>query len=225
MKTIIFNKKNLIILLLLWCGCKPTDEKSISEGTIDFDVEVIDKSSSLSDMLPSKMTVKFKNNKSSVEMSAGMGLFSSSFISDPSLETFTVCLKILNKKLFTTQGKNEIDTENDKYPIEITKTKDTKLIAGYNCTKAHVKPLDPEKPEFDIFYTNEIQLKNPNFATPFHSIDGVLMEYQMKKFGFELRFKAKSVINNDIEDSIFEVPSDYKRITMEEIDELFLGFQ
>lgn len=223
--TLLLNKRNWLILLLLWYSCNPSDEKSISEGTIEYDVEVVDKSSSLSDMLPSKMTVKFKDNKSSVEMSAGMGLFSSSFVSDPQLKTFTVCIKILNKKLFNTQTSKEIEEENNKFPVEVIKTNEKKLIAGYNCSKAHIKPLDPEKPEFDIFYTNEIKLENPNFATPFHAIDGVLLEYQMKKFGFELRFKAKSVTKNDIDDDIFEVPSEYKRITMAEIDELFLGFQ
>ncbi len=225
MKNKLFYCKLTILLLIVLSGCKTTDDKFISEGVIEYDVEVIDKSSSLADMLPSKMTVKFKDNKSSVEMNAGMGLFSSSFISDPELKTFTVCLKILNKKLFNTQDKKEIDTENNKLPIEIINTNETKIIAGYNCTKAHVKPLDPEKPEFDIFYTKELDLKDPNFATPFNKIDGVLMEYQMKKFGFELRFKAKSVLGNEIDESIFQVPSDYKNITMEEIDELFLSFQ
>ena len=56
-------------------------------------------------------------------------------------------------------------------------------------------------------------------------IDGVLMEYQLKKFGLEMRFTAKMVKPEEIEDSTFELPADYKPISQQEMNELFEGLQ
>jgi hypothetical protein len=224
-------KKYLLIFLvclsytLIQTGCGYTDEKFISEGTIEYDVEVIENTSPMADMLPSKMTVQFKDNKSSVEMSAGMGLFSSSFISNPDLKTFTVCLKVLNKKFYTIQNDGEIRKENESFLFDMVPSAETKLIAGYKCNKIHIKPKDSSHPEFDVYYTKDISIKDPNFATPFYMIDGVLMEYQMKKFGFELKFTAKSVVNSHIDDVTFETPADYKNISTAEMNDPFLSLQ
>ena len=88
-----------------------------------------------------------------------------------------------------------------------------------------MKVHDDFDTKFDIFYTTELKIDNPNFATPFHMIDGVLMEYQMKKFGLEMKFTAKSVKKEDIEDSIFELPVEYKAVSLEEMNTLFEQLQ
>jgi GLPGLI family protein len=198
---------------------------SFSEGTIEYTASVVDDSNPMAAMAPSKMTVKFKNNKSVAEMSAGMGLFSTSFISNPENKTLTQLVKLLNKKLALVQNQVEIKKESDAYPVEITLLKETKMLAGYKCNKAHVKVKDDSGTEFDIFYTKELGIANPNFANPFHEIDGVLMEYQMKKFGLEMKFTAKSVKKEDVEDSMFEMPSDYKIVTQDEMNTLMEQIQ
>lgn len=176
-------------------------------------------------MAPTKMTVKFKDNKSSAEMSAGMGLFSTTFISDPASKSMTQLVKLLNKKFSLVQDAEAVKKEVDAYPVEITPSKETKTIAGYKCKKAHVKVLDGNASEFDIYYTKGLNIKNPNFANPYSSVDGVLMEYQMKKFGLEMKFTATSVKNVDVDDDVFELPPDYKPITEKEMNDLFVGLQ
>ncbi|MBL7888532.1 MAG: hypothetical protein JNL24_03205, partial [Bacteroidia bacterium] len=130
-----------------------------------------------------------------------------------------------NKKFSLVQSEAEIKKENEQYAMEIIPTKEMKVIAGYNCKKAHVKLKDEFGTEFDIFYTDELDIKNPNFANPYNMIDGVLMEYQLKKFGLEMRFTAKMVKPEEIEDSTFELPTDYKPISQQEMNELFEGLQ
>ncbi|MCW3072133.1 MAG: hypothetical protein JWO44_2023 [Bacteroidetes bacterium] len=213
------------LYILFVTGCSNSDEKFISEGAIEYDAAVVDQSNPMASLAPNKMTIKFKNNKSSAEMSAGMGLFSTAFISDPETKSMTQLVKLLNKKFSLVQGDAEIQKENGAYPVEITPVKGTKVIAGYNCQKAHVKVNDEYASEFDIYYTKELNIKDPNFANPFYKVDGVLMEYQMKKFGLEMKFTAKTVKNEDIDDATFELPTDYKPITKAAMDELFLGLQ
>jgi len=224
-KPLLLALAGCICFLFSSTGCKHPDEKFISEGEIVYDATVVDQASPMASLAPNKMTVKFKNNKSSAEMSAGMGLFSTTFISDPDNRSMTQLVKLLNKKFSLVQNEAAVRKENSTYPVEITPCKGTKMIAGYKCEKAHVKVNDGMASEFDIYYTKGLNIKNPNFANPFYTIDGVLMEYQMKKFGLEMRFTAKSVKNEDIDDESFELPSDYKPISEKEMNDLFMGLQ
>jgi len=212
--------------ILFAISCGHTDEKFISEGVIEYDAKVVDESNPMASLAPSKMTVKFKNNYSVAEMSAGMGLFATSFISNPEEKKLIQLVKLLNKKFSLVQNEAEITKENSSYPVDVKLVEGTKVIAGYNCKKAHVTLTDEYGVnEFDVFYTTELDIKNPNFANPYSMIDGVLMEYQLKKFGLEMRFTAKIVKNEGVDDISFELPSDYKKISQEEMNELFLGLQ
>lgn len=216
----------LILCIFLLAGCKHVDDKFISEGRIEYDVVVVnDEGSAMANMIPNKMTIKFKNNKSSATMSAGMGLFATSFISNPETGTHTICMKLLNKKLVAVQNSFDIERENNEFAYDLVPTKETKLIAGYTCLKVHVKPKREDQKEFDIYYTKELDFTNPNFANPFYKIDGVLMEYQIKKMGFELRFTATSVTKEDIEDDNFSYTADHKKITNKEMNDIFKDLQ
>jgi hypothetical protein len=216
----------IALCILLVTGCKHKEEKFISEGRIEYDVVVVDdKGSGMASMIPHKMTIKFKNNKSCATMTAGMGLFATSFISDPETETHTICMKLLNKKMVTVQNAFDIERENTASSYDLIPTKETKIIAGYNCLKVHIKPRTNDQKEFDIYYTKELDFKNANFANPFHQLDGVLMEYQIKKMGFELRFTATAVINEDVEDDNFTYTSDHKKISGKEMNDIFKDLQ
>lgn len=210
------------VLVFTRCG-EPTDEKFISEGIIEYDAAVVDMSNPMANMAPTKMSLKFKEDKCLLEMSAGMGLFSTSFISNPEEQSLTQLVKLLNKKFALVQKPEGIKAENEGYPLELIPTNETKVIAGYTCTKVHVKVKNDAADEFDVYYTKDLNIKNPNFANPYSSIDGVLMEYQMKKFGLEMRFTAKAVMKKEIDDESFKLNKDYKLISQEEMDELFLG--
>lgn len=213
------------LYILAFTGCSNTNEKFISEGSIEYDATCVDQSNSMASMAPSKMTIKFKNNKSCAEMSAGMGLFSTSFISDPETKSMIQLVKLLNKKFSLVEHEADIKKENALYPVEITPVKGTKVIAGYNCKKAHVKVNDENASEFDVYYTEDLNIKDPNFANPYCKIDGVLMEYQLKKFGLEMKFTAKTVKPEEIDDATFELPAEYKAISKAEMDNFFLSLQ
>jgi len=225
MKKILIVSLAGLLLILLWTSCKHTDEKFISEGSIEYTAAVCDQTNSMASMAPSKMTIKFKNNKSCVQMNAGMGLFTTSFISNPETKSLLQLVKLLNKKFWLSQDSIQIKKENDSYNIEIKPANGKKIIAGYNCQQAIVHFKDDSEPDFEIYYTKELDIHNPNFANPFSSIDGVLMGYKMKKFGLEMKFVAKSVTKENIDAAEFEVPKEYKKISQKEMDELFAGLQ
>jgi hypothetical protein len=214
-----------ILFLTLLSACGQDDAKFVSEGVVEYSAVAVDKSNPMATMAPNKMFIKFKDDKSSLEMSAGMGLFSTSFISDPETKTFTQLVKLLNKKFSLVQAESDYKKNNDSYPIEIIPTKETKIIAGYKCSKVHIKLKKVPFNEFDVFYTKELNIKNPNFANPFYMIDGVMMEFQMEKFGMEMKFTATSVKKEIVEDATFEMPADYKPISESEMDNMFKNLQ
>ena len=175
---------------------------------------------------PDKMTVKFKKNKSYAELVAGMGLFETSFINDEPDKKITQMVRMLNKKWAYIADTTAVNKElSHDVQFDIILTKETKMIAGYKCKKAIAKARDGKTPDVDLYYTNDIKLEDPNWATPFKSIDGVLMEYRISKYGFYMEFTAQMVEPGKIEDDVFKLPPDYKMISKQQIDELYKGFQ
>ena len=208
------------LLFLISCG-PPVDEGFISQGIINFDAEVLNTDSPMASMAPSTMVYKFKDNKSSVEMSAGMGLLKTSFISDPEKITFTQLVKLMDNKYSNVLDNDGIKKENELFNLEITPTNETKMIAGYKCKKANVHYKGGDPADYDVYYTNGLNIKNANFASPYFTLDGVLMEFKIKKFGLEIKFTATSVQKEEIENTTFDTPNEYKKISPEEMVDLF----
>jgi GLPGLI family protein len=219
----LFVVSGFIAALAFWGCSENTASKNITEGMIEFKAVPVDKNSSMAMMAPDKMTVKFKDNYSLAEMNAGMGALTMSFISDPKKNEFVNLVSFLGKhacvmNLETTKRVNHyLPAYTVEYPKEV------KQIAGYECHKAILKFAD-KSPEKVVWFTKEISIKNPNWSNPYYQIDGVLMDYELKKYGLELHFTATTVAKATIDQSIFTCPSDYKQIAPEELDKMFQGF-
>ncbi|MEO6883879.1 MAG: hypothetical protein ABI199_07625 [Bacteroidia bacterium] len=215
-----------ISFLIILSSCRHSNDTFFSEGVIEYAATPVDQNNSMASLAPNKMTVEFKNNKSCAELSAGMGLFKMSIISDPKTMSVINLVKLVTKQFVHVSDSVEIKTEMGKSPqFIITETNETKLIAGYKCKRAIVSFADKKQPDFVVYYTNDIDIVKPNWDNPFHEIDGVLMEYQLKRYGLELKFTATSVTKKDIDDKDFEIPKGYKTMSAKEMDQLFQSLQ
>jgi GLPGLI family protein len=226
MKKSISLALSILVVSFFFDSCSnPTNPKFISEGIIEYKATPVDPNNSMAALAPSKMLVKFKDNFSEAEMTAGMGLFATSFISDPGKKQFIHLVKLINQKFALVMAGDSVkkDVDADPKPI-IELLSDTRIIAGYNCKKAKISYADKSIPGFDVWYTKELNIQNPNWSNPFHDIDGVLLEYQLKRYGLELRFTCTSVSKAAVDESLFELPSDYKIITKKEMNKKFEGF-
>ncbi len=214
-------------LAYVFTGCKHSlFHGGISEGTIEYKIVVLDSANPMAKMAPDKMTVKFKNNVSYAELIAGMGLFETSFINDEPNKKITQMVRMLNKKwayIADTAAVNKELTHDIQFTV--TETSETKVIAGYTCKKAIGKANDGKAPDVELYYTEDIKQEDPNWATPFNSIHGVLMQYRIAKYGFYMEFTADKVEPDKIDDNVFKLPGDYKMITKQQIDDLYKGFQ
>ena len=215
----------IVLLSFLASSCKYANPKYINEGVIEYDAKPVDENNPMAGYAPSKMTVKFKKNMLAAEMSVMGGIFTTTFIFNPTKKTLTQLVKMLDLKQACIEDEAAILKENKDYQLVFEETSEKKEIAGYSCKKVIATMPDDPTVKFDVYYTDELNVSNPNENTPYSQLKGMLMQYRLKKLGLELEFTAKGVTKEKIADTDFELPAYYKVITLKEMDEFFKSIQ
>ncbi len=228
-----FRKNNMrtglsrVICFLLTASllqaCSGIFKKDLKEGVIEFKSEAVDAKEHASMTVPDKMTVKFKNDFSAAELEAGLGFAKMKFISDPVKKEFRSQVFFFEKKQ-STMNLEELKKTNyylPDYDVEYGNKK--KEIAGYTCKNATIKFKDGT-PSYEVWFTKDIGIKNPNWSNAYYKLDGVLMDYRLKKYGLELHFTAISVSEATIDDSYFTIPAEYEPVKNSELEKMFEGF-
>ncbi len=149
-----------------------------------------------------------------------MGIFNTSFISDPHKKTLSQLVKFMDMKNACIQTENDLAADKD-YTLNFESSKDTKVIAGYTCKKVVATLANNPAESFDVYYTEEINADSINYLGPYRAIKGMLMDYRLKKLGLEMHFTATSVKKEEVPDNVFEVPAYYKIVTRDEMDKVF----
>ena len=164
------------------------------------------------------LIVSFKDDKILFEMLSPIGNSGILNLSNPKKDIYDTYFSLFTLKYYYAAKKGEM------YPgfeamagMEVHKTEKTAVICGFNCKNAEVTfPSDRAK-IYDVWYTNEINVKNPNACSPFYEIDGVLMSFFFLIGHYELRFNAETVYKKDIPDEIFERREKFVRVSREDI--------
>ncbi|TAL63359.1 MAG: hypothetical protein EPN85_00250 [Bacteroidetes bacterium] len=197
--------------------------KDISEGVIEYDITYpkLDPNSMMVSGMPSKAYLRFKGNNMSNDMSGMMGLISITYISNHQSRVVEQRLTLINKKYASEISADDLKRLNDSYLSSVEDGGGSAEIAGYKCKEAIVKLMDGE--QVKIYYTNDIGIENPNWSNPYSKIDGVLMEFQMERYGVVMHLRAKSVLAQKVEDEAFQIPADsteYKKIIFSELEKI-----
>lgn len=214
------SKLYIIIFLssLILTSCR--DDVSLKkEGVIHYELIYLDgeNSSPIITFLPNDMTYAFKAGKTIQKVEGWGGVFKMTGISNSKTDSVIALMKILGEKK---KYKCRIGEDSFGYaPLNNLKYEylnEEKNIAGYKCKKviAHHENID-----YDLYYTDEISIQNPNWNTPYKEINGVLMEYQISMFGIKTKITAKEVEFKEVKDSEFKIPEDYKSVNQNEIKE------
>ena len=206
------------------CSESACTENNLTEGLIEYNAEVVDQNHPMAGLAPSTATVKFKKNKVQLEMST-MGIFNTTFISNPAQKTLTQMVKFMDLKNACIQRECDLVDENKNYELNFIETKEIKKIAGYNCKKVKVDMVNNPGVSFDVYYTTELGMDSINNIGPYKKIKGMLMQYRLKKLGLEMCFTATSVKKEEIKEDVFEVPAYYKIVTRTEMEKLFADLQ
>ena len=190
------------------------------EGVITYKLEYLEQND-ITTLLPTEMTVTFKNDNMHQKVVGWSNIFSLEGIRNMKEKSCSALFKVLGKRfVYTKKELGQVVFGYDPYNgMKLVETNETKKIAGFDCKKVKVEFPDKSYEDFEIYYTDKIKLDKPNWNNPFYQINGVLMEYQIEMFGIKTKITADTVQFIKVEDSEFEVPVDYKQVTKEELEE------
>ena len=228
------RKRLIFILLLVLIGAgaflyfykdgelfkKILGGKNVSEGVIEYNITYpkLDPNNMMVSGLPNKAYLRFKNNNTVNDMSGMMGLISITYIAKQD-KSVAQTLTLINKKYVSDISADDLTHLNDSYLDKIVQGKNTQNIAGFNCKEAIVSLKNGET--IHVYYTNDIGITDPNWSNPYSKIDGVLMEFEMERYGVAMHLKAMTVVAQKIEDNAFDVSeSDYKKIPFNKLEKI-----
>lgn len=216
---------SLISSIILFSGCREKAKKTtpvVSEGVVNYSISYTPeiKAKSFSFFLPEKMHYYFQPGNERISFRGDMGIYSLDFISNHGTNNSSTLLKIINKKMYVPPS------ESDKLFIfqqlkegEVSLHKDTvRTILDYEARKATIK-LKNGQSEIVVWYTPEIAIPTTNKNTPFSGIPGVMLEFSISYRDVLFYMKPESIVGDTLPETVFQVPPDYQRTSIEEIEQ------
>jgi hypothetical protein len=201
-------------------------QQKIQEGLIEFDITFLDLSPEMKQaeaMLPKKVSMYFKNENSRTEMPSGMG--NTITINNSQKKEFYLLMDMMGQKTAIKQTEAEMKKQQEKSnikDIKVEEINETKIIAGYKCKKAKLTYVLNGKTEtVECFYTPDLPLlAQGNTAPGFDKIKGLMMEYSMNMGGIKAKIVATKVSAQKVNDTFFDIPSNYTLRTMQELESM-----
>lgn len=216
----------LPVALLLWMSActEPLREDQISEGVVEYKVTYLENRMSKNiptNLLPGKVILKFKEDKSVMEIDGFMGLFSLRIITDHRKGASTSMLKVIDKQLYHEGTSKDGMYLFKGFPgMEIELRTGRKEIAEMNCKRGRIHFPEAEDESFPFYYTEDIVIKNPNAGNPYEEVQGVLMQFQMNLNKLRMDLTAIKVEGKEISDDEFVVPDAYMRVSKQDLEDI-----
>lgn len=209
-----------VIIAITGFSCKEKGKIHIDEGEIHYSIEYMDNSTIIpKDFMPQNLIVYFKDDKILFEIAAPFGNAGIFNLANPDEGIYDTYLSLLTLRYAYASEAGEIHPGFEAMKgMEVNKTSRTTIICGFNCKNAQITFPADRNIVYDIWYTDEINVKNSNASTPFHEIDGILMSFYFFLGPAELHFTAESVYKKEISDKVFERRDNYVHVSKDEIN-------
>ncbi|MEE4214551.1 MAG: hypothetical protein V2I34_05760 [Bacteroidales bacterium] len=221
MRYTVISLYSLLVILTGLCGCKETNLRSFEEGEIHYKIIFHDRNAILPDeLMPNSMIVKFKDDKTLMEISSPVGNNGVFIITEPEKNQSKTFLKVLGMSYYYEGTAGEIPPGIDPMKgMSVEFTGKVSSILDLKCNKAIIRI--PEKDfTYDIWYTEELKITRPNDSTPFKEIDGVLMNFFFLMGDIMVEFQAEGIYERPIPDKVFDRGDDFRRIDRSSMDRL-----
>lgn len=208
-------------LSMFGCAEQEGFHENMSEGIIEYNVSYpsLDSNNIMLEMLPTKMVMKFKKDRYKSELQTAAGIIEMSVIVDASE------YKMYNLvKLFSDKYVLELDRSGARHmtsvlpPFRMEKLDEERVIAEANCNKLLLDFGTAKEESYIFYYTDQIDLKEPNWCTPFDEVQGVLLDYRIENYDMDMRLTAERIISTKIDDKEFEIDESYERLTPKEFE-------
>jgi hypothetical protein len=211
---------SVIIIAFVVFSCSSPGGKSIHQGEIHYDVQYEGHVTLMpKDLMPKNLVVLFKDDNIVYELVSPFGNSGIINLSNPSKDIYDTYLSLFTIRYFYPSKPGELYPGFEAmHGMEVTKTAKSAVLCGFNCKNAEVTfPFDRSK-IYNIWYTDEIPVRNPNASTPFNQIDGVLLSFFFFIGRSEFHFEAQNVYRKDIPDETFDRKAKFKQVSKNDIN-------
>lgn len=181
----------LILGLTISCS-KNVPEGVYEHGRLEYKITYLNENNGGFDpsFLPKKMILEFNSQFCTNTIDGFMGMFRLANITYFKKKKSVTHLKVLDKNYLFLGGRNELMCCFDVFEgMKITKDTATKLIAGMQSHHA-IAYIPTYNQTFDIYYSYDIKLDDPNITNPYSDVDGVLMDFVLYMGPYKMRFEA-----------------------------------
>ena len=195
-------KLNLLSLLAIILAACNSENKGISEGKLHYKIDYPQLKSQffIYQILPKDLCVSFKNNQLKAHIEKA-GIENTMYINNDS-KTINCFFK--GDKSYYSEIKNLRNplwsSENHAYQIELSDQRDT--LAGLNiCLAIATDTITNRK--IQIWYTTDLEIKDPNWYSSYKDVPGVLVKYSMTRFDVEMevslvKFEAAKIKKSEV---------------------------
>ncbi len=143
-------------------------------------------------------------------------LFSSVTIYDSKKGSGVILKEVNGQKLLIRMNEENWNQKNKRFlNLNYAKTNESKTIAGYACVGAAAST--PDGFEITVFYTRDLVPENKSYDPAFKNLDGLPLEYELKKGSLNIKYTLASINLNPVPASKFDIPTGgYRELTYEE---------
>ncbi len=206
-------KHKLIILAILFIPAWLPAQKTLSELSLTYNYTTTNSAEPGKDI---KATAAFylKGNLSRSDMSSN--LFKSTTIYDAQGGSGVILREINGQKLLIRMNEENWKDKNARYgAIRYVDVPETRMIAGYSCTKATASTKDGYS--ITVIYTKDLLPQNKSYDPPFENLPGLPLEYSFSKGNLRITYVLASINLNPVPASRFDIPtSGYRELTYDE---------
>lgn len=192
-------------------------QKTISEGTITYDISIQPKNTSTktdNGLNGAKTIIYLKGGLSRTDITSSLG--TETTIYNAKIGNAAILKEYSGQKLMITLTKENWVSSNKKFEgIAYENMDETKVIEGYSCKKAVAKLSDGST--ISVFYTPDLVAINKEYSQPFKNLPGFPLEYQFETEKIVFKYTISKIDFSPLPSSRFDFPkSGYRVMTYEE---------
>jgi hypothetical protein len=210
----------LIALILNGCVKSPELPETLIAHHLKYQIEYLeDKAGDIpTKILPGQMDAYYTDYFVLSRIEGFLEQFTLTQIADLRREKVTTMLRFFDSKFYY-EGKNgELPVAIiEPKKMNVTLTGETTLIGGLHSERVEVDTGDEK---FNIYLTKDFDVKRPNIATPYRSIDYPLSEFRVQLSLLKMVLSCKEFETKSIDSQLFEVPPEYRLVSKEDMENI-----
>jgi predicted transcriptional regulator len=210
----------LFFLLFVILSCSENKPKGIyKEGKLEYRISYLNATEDNYDpsFLPKKMILEFNQDFCIFRIDGFMGMFRLGNITYFKNHRVKTHLKVLDQNYAFNGGRNEMMCCFDCFSgMIIEKDTATAEIAGLKSKKVKISFKDTDE-KYDVYFTEDIMLSEPNSTNPYKKIDGILTNFRLKMGPYLMQFNAVKFTPKFTLKDEMEIPETARIVGREEL--------